>query len=210
MRFLNIIAIATSVAAYAIDVPFLGREDLVSRHHAGRQGKGNRNGNGNGNANGNTNNNGAAANGNTSTTDTATGQTLVLTEINGVPGNECLTFRNNGEIVDAACVNEAADRQMTPTTVNGADALQIQRSFDAGFRADLADVQACVGFNGTHFLASDCSDSSVELVSFTGGELIAAGGACASGHDDLAQMTVDPTGQTCAQYTSTSVTPTAP
>jgi hypothetical protein len=26
----------------------------------------------------------------------AAGSTLVLKEINGVPGNECLTFRNNG------------------------------------------------------------------------------------------------------------------
>jgi hypothetical protein len=27
----------------------------------------------------------------------ATGSTLVLNEVNGVPGNPCLTFRNNGK-----------------------------------------------------------------------------------------------------------------
>ncbi|KAI0537313.1 hypothetical protein GGR58DRAFT_502285 [Xylaria digitata] len=117
---------------------------------------------------------------------TTTDDTLVLKEVGGVPGNECLTFR---EIVDAACVNEAADRQMTPATINGGLALRVQRSFSAGFRADLVNVQACVGFNGTHFRASDCSDPSIELVSFAGGALTTASGACASGHDDLAQIT---------------------
>lgn len=97
-----------------------------------------------------------------------------------------------GEIVDAACVNEAADRQITPSTINGASALSVQRAFDAGFRPDLVDAAACVGFNGTHFLAADCSDSNFELVSFSGGELRAASGACASGHDDLAQMSKCP------------------
>lgn len=43
----------------------------------------------------------AAASGNadtSSTTVTRGAQTLVLFEVNGVPGNECLTFRNNGMI----------------------------------------------------------------------------------------------------------------
>lgn len=41
----------------------------------------------------------AAASGNVDTgaqTVTRGAQTLVLFEVNGVPGNECLTFRNNG------------------------------------------------------------------------------------------------------------------
>ena len=41
----------------------------------------------------------AAASGNADTgsaTVTRGAQTLVLFEVNGVPGNECLTFRNNG------------------------------------------------------------------------------------------------------------------
>ncbi|KAI8716631.1 hypothetical protein NCS52_00957300 [Fusarium sp. LHS14.1] len=135
----------------------------------------------------------------------ADGQTVVFTEIGGVPGNECLTFRNNGEIVDAACVNEAADRQLTPS----GNALQVQRTFTAGFRPDLVDVQACVGFNGTHFRAEDCNAQGIELVTFSNGELRASGGACASGHDDLAQMTVDPAGNTCATYTTTNVQPAA-
>lgn len=38
----------------------------------------------------------AVASGATDTTVTRGAQTLVLFEVNGVPGNECLTFRNNG------------------------------------------------------------------------------------------------------------------
>ena len=140
---------------------------------------------------------------------TADGQTVVFTEINGIPGNECLTFRNNGEIVDAACVNTAADRQVTPSTINGQSALQVQRTFTAGFRPDLVDVQACVGFNGTHFRAEDCNAQGVEPVTFQNGQLVASGGACASGHDDLAQMTVDISGVQCATYTTTDVQPAA-
>ncbi len=114
-----------------------------------------------------------------------------------------------GEIVDAACVNTAADRQLTPTTINGTPALLVQRSFSNGFRPDLvAPVKACVGFNGTHFKAEDCSANGIQLVSFTGSQLKTAdGGACASGHDGAAQMTVDATGKTCARYTSTNVAP---
>ncbi|KAF4472631.1 hypothetical protein FALBO_470 [Fusarium albosuccineum] len=154
----------------------------------------------NGGADDATNGGGAAA---------ADGQTVVFTEIGGVPGNECLTFRNNGEIVDAACVNEAIDRQMTPTTLNGQNVLQVQRTFTAGFRPDLVDVQACVGFNGTAFRAEDCNAQGIEFVTFNNGQLTASGGACASGHDDLAQMTVDTTGGTCATYTTTDVQPAA-
>ncbi|KAH8200808.1 hypothetical protein TruAng_005045 [Truncatella angustata] len=151
----------------------------------------------------------AAAGTNAGAAAAASGSTVVLKEVNGIPGNECLTFRNNGEIVDAACVNTAADRQLTPATVSGGSALKVQRTFTAGFRPDLVNVDACVGFNGTHFRASDCADSSVELVTFNqNGELVASGGACASGHDNLAQMTVDTQGQSCATYTSTDVTPT--
>ncbi|KAH8595912.1 hypothetical protein B0O99DRAFT_145361 [Bisporella sp. PMI_857] len=136
--------------------------------------------------------------------------TLVLKEIGGVPGNECLTFRNNGEIVDAACVNEAADRQLTPSTnAAGQDVLLVQRSFSAGFRPDLVGVQACVGFNGTTFKAEDCQATDIQLVSLVGGQL-QAGAACQSGHDDLAQLTVDPTGANCVGVTTTAVTPTAP
>ncbi|KAI1281221.1 hypothetical protein F5Y07DRAFT_395705 [Xylaria sp. FL0933] len=219
MKLINIVLIATSVTAATVnfDINFRDTESLVSRHHKGTTASSNGNGNQSTkgrNRGGNRGGNDAAADGTTtdngSANNTTAANTLVLKEIGGVPGNECLTFRNNGEIVDAACVDDAADRQMTPSTINGASALQVQRSFSAGFRADLVDVQACVGFNSTHFLASDCSDSSVEPVSFTGGELRTASGACASGHDDLAQMTVDTTGQSCAQYESTAVTPTPP
>ncbi|KAF4961801.1 hypothetical protein FSARC_10097 [Fusarium sarcochroum] len=162
--------------------------------------------NGDGNGNDQTAGDGAAGGGDTTAAD---GQTVVFTETNGVPGNECLTFRNNGEIVDAACVNEAIDRQITPTTVNGQNALQVQRTFTPDFRADLVNVQACVGFNGTHFRAEDCNAQGVEPVTFQNGQLVASGGACASGHDDAAQMTVDTSGAQCATYTTTDVQPAA-
>ncbi|KAH8646167.1 hypothetical protein BX600DRAFT_443976 [Xylariales sp. PMI_506] len=186
MKFLNIVLFAATASAAA----------LQARHHNGR-----------------TKTKTAAASAATATGAAAavaaqTSGTVVLTEINGVPGNECLTFRNNGEIVDAACVTTSADRQIDLSTVSGSSVLKVQRTFTADFRADLVNVDACIGFNGTDFKAEPCSSigGAVENVAFTGGQLIATGGACASGHDSLAQMTVDTTGKTCASYTSQSVT----
>lgn len=113
-------------------------------------------------------------------------------------------------MVDAACVNTAADRQVTPSTnAAGANVLLVQRSFTAGFRPDLVGVQACVGFNGTTFRAEDCAATGVTMVSLVGGELT-AGKACQSGHDGAAQLTVDPTGAKCVGVTTTTVTATAP
>ena len=114
-----------------------------------------------------------------------------------------------GEIVDAACVNTSADRQITPSTLNGASVLLVQRSFDASFRPDLVGVDAIVGFNGTDFKAEPDGAAGIIPVTFSGGEL-KAGTVCASGHDGVAQLTVDLMGKTCAQYTSTVVTTTAP
>lgn len=111
-----------------------------------------------------------------------------------------------GEIVDAACVNTAADRQITPSTLNGQNVLLVQRTFTSGFRADLVNKQACVAFNGTTFLAQDCA-SNADFVSFQGNQLVSASGACQSGHDSLAQVTVDKTGVKCATLTTTTVTP---
>jgi hypothetical protein len=89
-----------------------------------------------------------------------------------------------GEMVDAACVNTAADRQVTPSTsASGANVLLVQRSFDAGFRADLVGKQACVGFNGTTFKAVDCNAAGTQFVSLVGGQLT-SGTACQSGHDN--------------------------
>lgn len=156
---------------------------------------------------GNTGNGGNANTGGAS--DAVDGQTLVLFEINGVPGNECLTFRNNGEIVNAACVNTAADRQLTPSTLNNQPILRVQRTFTAGFRPDLVGVDVCVGFNGTAFRAEDCTAQGVELVSLGGDALKTAGGACANGHDDKAQVTVDEGGVGCASFRTTVVQPAA-
>ncbi|KAI1463099.1 uncharacterized protein F4812DRAFT_288103 [Daldinia caldariorum] len=208
MKFINVLCLATSALAVAIDRAHVdtarstGLEEaasLLSRHHRAGRLANNNQGNSNGNG-GNANANAGAVSGNT----------LVLKEVNGVPGNECLTFRNNGEIVDAACVNTAADRQITPTTLNGNSVLRVQRSFTAGFRPDLVDVTACVGFNGTHFRAEDCAASNIELVQFDGTALRAPSGACAQGHDGAAQMVVDTTGASCASFESTTVTPTPP
>ena len=112
-------------------------------------------------------------------------------------------------MVDAACVNESADRQMTPDTINGQSVLRVQRSFTADFRPDLVNVQACVGFNGTDFKAVDCNGA--QAVVFTGGQLRTTDGSvCASGHDGIAQLTIDTSGTNCATYTVTDVQPTAP
>lgn len=73
MKF-TILLFAASVTALAIE----------PRHHAG---KGRRPV---------TTSASAAAGAATATVATVTGSTQVLKEINGVPGNECLTFRNNG------------------------------------------------------------------------------------------------------------------
>lgn len=116
---------------------------------------------------------------------------------------------NIGEIVDAACVNTAADRQVTPSTsATGADILIVQRSFSAGFRPDLVGKQACVGFNGKVFLAQDCNAAGIKFVSLVGG-VLKSGAACQSGHDDKAQLTVDVSGANCASVTTTTVSPAA-
>ena len=73
----------------------------------------------------------------------------------------------------------------------------------------MVDVEACVGFNGTHFKALPCGAAGITPVSLVGGQL-QAGSACASGHDGLAQLTVDTTGTTCAQFTTSNVAATAP
>jgi hypothetical protein len=104
-------------------------------------------------------------------------------------------------MVDAACVINSTDRQVTPSTTDtGASVLFIERTFGAGFRDDLIGKEPCVGFNGTDFLAEDCDAAATQFVSLVGNEL-KAGQACDSGHDALAQLTVDPTGATCATFT---------
>ncbi|TDZ53821.1 hypothetical protein CTRI78_v006775 [Colletotrichum trifolii] len=135
--------------------------------------------------------------------------TLVFKEQGGVPGNECLTFRNNGDIVNAACVNTAADRQITPSTRNGANVLLVQRTFTNGFRPDLVGKEVCVGFNGKGFRAEDCAAKNVQLVAQKGSNIVASDGACLNGHDSKAQVTVSATGQGCAKFTTTSVKATA-
>lgn len=61
--------------------------------------------------------------------------------------------------------------------------LLVHRSFTADFRPDLVGVDACVGFNGTDFLAQDCAAGDFAAVSLVGGQLV-SGTACQSGHDD--------------------------
>jgi hypothetical protein len=99
-------------------------------------------------------------------------------------------------MVDAGCVNTAADRQITPfATSSGTNVLLIQRSFTAGFRPNLVNKQACVGFNGMTFLAHDCAASGMKFVSLVDGRL-GSGSTCQSGHR-AAQLTVDTTGSKC-------------
>ncbi|KAJ7493962.1 hypothetical protein FB451DRAFT_1020583 [Mycena latifolia] len=141
---------------------------------------------------------------------TRTGGTINLADNTGVAGEQCITFRNNGEIVEAACVTTAVDRQLTPgTTAAGLPVLLVERSFGAAQAAALVGVTPCVGFNGTDFLASDCNaltaDTAVTLSA--AGELV-AGAACSTGVDALSQLTVSTSGAGCATYTSTVVTRT--
>ncbi|KAK4184850.1 hypothetical protein QBC35DRAFT_440662 [Podospora australis] len=141
--------------------------------------------------------------------------TLVFKEIGGVPNNECLTFTNNGNIVNAACALTHADRQVTPGKILGTDVLVIQRSFAAGFRNDLVGKTACVAFNQqlNIFRAEDCDRKDLLFVRFDvgNGRILANGHtACLSGHDNIAQVTIDVTGRTCALFTVTAVAPTRP
>jgi hypothetical protein len=100
-------------------------------------------------------------------------------------------------MVEAASVNTAADRQITPfTTSSGTNVLLIQRGFTAGFRPNLVNKQACVGFNGMTFLAQDCAASSMKFVNLVGGQL-KSGSTRQSAHDGAAQLTVDTTGSKC-------------
>ncbi|KAK3986393.1 hypothetical protein QBC44DRAFT_248275 [Cladorrhinum sp. PSN332] len=138
--------------------------------------------------------------------------TLVFKEIGGVPNNECLTFTNNGNIVNAACVWAHADRQVTPGKILGTDVLIIQRSF-APFRPDLVGKQACVAFNQTDFRAEDCERRDLLFARYDvgNGRIVANGHtACLNGHDKIAQVTTDFFGRTCVQFTITAVTPTRP
>ncbi|KAF5366305.1 hypothetical protein D9758_005730 [Tetrapyrgos nigripes] len=141
----------------------------------------------------------AATDGNAAVT--RNGGTVILADkAVPIPGNECVTFRNNGEMVEAACVAAAVDRQVTPgTTASGQSVLFVERQFDQAQAARLVGVQPCVGFNGTHFRAEDCN-------AFSANGLVVAGTqVCSSGVDNLAQLTVSLDGSKCATYTSTTV-----
>jgi len=108
--------------------------------------------------------------------------TMVRADCQPLSPKTLLTVNITGEIVDAACVNTAADRQITPSTLNGANVLLVERTFSNGFRPDLVGVQACVGNNGTNFLALPCAGLR-DPVSFDGTNIRSASGACQSGHD---------------------------
>ncbi|KAJ6476874.1 hypothetical protein C8R45DRAFT_833640 [Mycena sanguinolenta] len=135
---------------------------------------------------------------------TRTSGTLSLADNNGVAGEQCITYRNNGEIVEAACVTTSVDRQITPATnAAGLPVLFVERFFGAAQAAPLVGVQPCIGFNGTDFLATDCStltaDTAVTLSA--AGELV-AGITCSTGVDNLSQLTISTTGTGCTTYTS--------
>ncbi|KAJ7710094.1 hypothetical protein B0H14DRAFT_3902770 [Mycena olivaceomarginata] len=110
----------------------------------------------------------------------------LLADDNGVQGEQCITFRNNGEIVEAACVTTAVDRQITPGT-NGAGlpVLLVERSFGAAQATPLLTASTAVTLSAA-------------------GELV-AGTACSTGVDGLSQLTVLTTGVGCTTYTSTTV-----
>ena len=132
--------------------------------------------------------------------------TLVLKEIGGVVRNECLTFTNDvrtsppylphtktnthqGKIVNAACVNTNADRQVAPGKIFGTDILILQRAWQTQFRADLVGKTACLSFNGTTFRAEDCERRDLLFARFDlgSGRIVSNGDpACLSGHNSRA------------------------
>ncbi|KAJ7654104.1 hypothetical protein DFH06DRAFT_1416950, partial [Mycena polygramma] len=150
---------------------------------------------------------GAAAAAGADTAVTRTSGTLSLADNTGVDGEQCITFRNNGEIVEAACVTTSVDRQITPgTTAAGLPVLFVERSFEAAQAAPLVGVQPCIGFNGTDFLASDCNTlTATNAVTLSAAGELVAGTACSTGVDAISQLTVSTSGAGCATYTSTVV-----
>ncbi|KAK4205791.1 hypothetical protein QBC40DRAFT_344576 [Triangularia verruculosa] len=139
--------------------------------------------------------------------------TLVFKQNNGVPNNECLTFTNSGEIVNAACALTHADRQLTPGKILGTDVLIVQRAFAAPLRGDLVGKTACVAFNETTFRAEDCARNDLLFVRFdVGNGRILANGApvCIGGYDSKAFIKLDIGLQKCSQFTITAVAPTRP
>jgi hypothetical protein len=115
--------------------------------------------------------------------------------------------KNPGEIVEAACVTTAVDRQITPGA-NGAGLpiLFVERSFGATQAAPLVGVDPCIGFNGTDFLATDCANlSAATAVTLSAADELVAGTACSTGVDGISQLTISTTGTGCTTYTSTVV-----
>ncbi|KAF8195233.1 hypothetical protein K438DRAFT_1587445, partial [Mycena galopus ATCC 62051] len=138
---------------------------------------------------------------------TRTSGTLSLADNNGAAGEQCITFRNNGEIVEAVCVTSPVDRQITPATnAAGLPVLFVERSFTAAQAASLVGVQPCIGFNGTDFLAQDCSTlTATTAVTLSAAGKLVAGTTCSTGVDNLSQLTISTIGAGCTTYTSTVV-----
>lgn len=88
MKFLALLVSAAVVSAMAVE----------PRHHQGRTGGKGKNGGSAVQVTSATTATAAATNAAaTGTVAAASGSTVVLKEVDGVPGNECLTFRNNGK-----------------------------------------------------------------------------------------------------------------
>ena len=78
-----------------------------------------------------------------------------------VPGNPCLTGRNNGEFVFATCTLEAVDRRFVQDNVDGQPALTVRREYDANFpggegaiNAQLAGGENCLGIRPDGLLSA--------------------------------------------------------
>ncbi|TFL05058.1 hypothetical protein BDV98DRAFT_589786 [Pterulicium gracile] len=136
------------------------------------------------------------------------GGTLVLADTAaGRRPNECLTVRNNGELVEAACVNTAVDRQFTPgRTAASVDVVFVERQFDAAQAARLVGVEPCLGFTGTQFRVEDCNAANFRPVVFQNGQLREAnGGACVGGVNGASEIIASADGANCAVFQQTVV-----
>lgn len=127
MKFLQIVALAATASAIAIE----------PRHHAGRKTKHTKTAvaaaasstvaaaaaaSSSAAADSSTTNTAAVSNAATDSNSIANGQTVVLFEVNGVPGNECLTFRNNGKFFGPlwSSLRSLFFRRSARTTTNAA------------------------------------------------------------------------------------------
>ena len=131
-------------------------------------------------------------------------QTIGLSDrANPVPGNPCITFRNNGEIVLATCSLELVDRHVTPgTSASGASVLVIERAFEGR-----AGGESCIGLAGGKFRAEDCDATNIEFARLENDSLV-SDSQCVTGVNGNAEIQIGAKNNdlsNCSKYDSLPV-----